>query len=303
MRDQPPSPNSMRPTGAESISAPVSSVTRPPKAKKSLGQNFLVDRRIRTKIVDAAELSPTDTVLEVGPGRGFLTKALAEQAGHVLALELDSSLIPHLTERLIECPNVEIVEDDARSVKINDLVETETDYKLVANLPFYAATHIVRRFLETPRKPTILVVMVQKEVALEMTASPGKMGILSVATQVYGSPRIITSVPPKAFRPSPSVTSAVVRIDTYAKPAVPFDSAEEFFALVRAAFSAPRKQIHNSLKNGLNTAPDKINMLLRNAGISPARRPQTLNIEEWKTLYLQHMSTLHTGDDIPTPSP
>ncbi len=264
----------------------------PPRAKKSLGQNFLVDRRVRAKIVDAACISPTDTVLEVGPGRGFLTKALAERAGGVVAVELDDALIPSLREKFADCDNVEIVEGDARTVEIERLVGTATEYKVVANLPYYAATPIVRRFLEATHKPTTLVVMVQKEVGLEMIASPGKMGILSVATQIYGSPRIVTSVPPKAFRPSPNVTSAVVRIDTYPTPAVKFDSPEKFFTLVRAGFSAPRKQIHNSLKNGLDIDTNEVMTLLRNAKVSPTRRAQTLSIAEWGDLYREYVSAL-----------
>ena len=292
MRDQSPSPNATRLGDTETLAASAASTTRPPRAKKALGQNFLVDRRVRAKIVEAADISPTDTVLEVGPGRGFLTKALAERAGRVVAIELDGGLIPRLTEAFTEYDNVDFVEGDARTVDIGDLVGTKTEYKVVANLPYYAATPIVRRFLETQHKPTTLVVMVQREVGQEMTAPPGKMGILSVATQVYGRPRIVASVPPRAFRPSPNVTSAVVRIDTYAEPAVAFDSAERFFTLVRAAFSAPRKQIHNSLKNGLNASPDEVMALLRNAGISPTRRAQTLSIDEWRDLYREYASAL-----------
>ena len=288
MRDQTLSPNA----AASGESELHSSFPRPPRAKKSLGQNFLVDRRVRAKIVEAADISPTETILEVGPGRGFLTKALAERAGRLVAVELDDVLIPPLREKFADCDNVEIVEGDARAVDIDSLVGTATEYKVVANLPYYAATPIVRRFLEAPHKPTTLVVMVQKEVGLEMTAPPGKMGILSVATQIYGSPRIVTSVPPRAFRPSPNVTSSVVRIDTYPEPAVAFDSAEKFFTLVRAGFSAPRKQIHNSLKNGLGIESKEIMALLGNAEISATRRAQTLSIKEWGTLYREYASTL-----------
>ena len=291
MRDQSPSPNATGPGETEVFSVSVTASTPPPRAKKSLGQNFLVDRRVRAKIDEAADISPGDTVLEVGPGRGFLTKALAEHAGRVVAVELDDALIPRLRETFAECDNVEIVEGDARTVDIDGLVGTATEYKVVANLPYYAATPIVRRFLETQHKPTTLVVMVQREVGYEMTAPPGKMGILSVATQVYGRARIVTSVPPRAFRPSPNVTSAVVRIDTYAEPAVAFESAEGFFTLVRAGFSAPRKQIHNSLKNGLSVDPDEVIVLLRNAGIAPTRRAQTLSMDEWGDLYREYAST------------
>ena len=288
MRDQTLSPNA----AGSGESELHSSSPRPPRAKKSLGQNFLVDSRVRARIVEAADISSADTILEVGPGRGFLTKALAERAGRVVAVELDDGLVPRLKETFSDSDNVEIIHGDARAVDIECLVGTATEYKLVANLPYYAATPIVRRFLEASHKPTTLVVMVQREVGQEMTAPPGKMGILSVATQIYGSPRIVTSVPPKAFRPSPNVTSAVVRIDTYAEPTVAFDSPEKFFTLVRAGFSAPRKQIHNSLKNGLGVDSEEVMALLRNAGISPTRRAQTLSIDEWADLYAEYVSVL-----------
>lgn len=265
----------------------VSSSLRVSRAKKSLGQNFLVDRRVLGKIVEAAELSTDDTVLEIGPGRGFLTKALAERACRAVAIELDGNLIGTLREKFAEYSNIEFVEGDAREIDIDSLVGAKSEYKVVANLPYYAANLIIRRFLESLHKPTTLVVMVQREVAHEMTARPGKMGILSVATQVYGKPRIVTSVPPKAFRPSPNVMSAVIRIDVYDNPAVPFDSAWKFFELVKAGFAAPRKQIHNNLKRGLDLSPDEVMTLLQNAGIDPARRAQTLSIEEWGQLYYQ----------------
>ena len=265
---------------------------RPPRAKKSLGQNFLVDGRVRAKIVDAADISPDDTIVEIGPGRGFLTKGLAERAGRVVAVELDDGLVPRLRETFADSGHVEIVHGDARTINIDTLTGAAREYKVVANLPYYAATPIVRRFLEDEHRPTTLVVMVQREVGQEMTASPGKMGILSVATQVYGSARIVTSVPPKAFRPSPNVTSAVVRIDTYSEPLVAFDSADTFFTLVRAGFSAPRKQIHNSLKNGLEIGSEQVMALLQSAGISPTRRAQTLSIDEWRDLYCEYVSTL-----------
>lgn len=272
--------------------ASASSSTRTPRAKKALGQHFLIDRRVRAKIIDAADLSPSDTVVEIGPGRGFLTKVLAKRAGRVVAVELDEVLVPRLREAFAGCGNVEIVEGDARTVDIDDLTRLATEYKLVANLPYYAATPIVRRFLEASHRPGALVIMVQREVGLQMTARPGKMRLLSVATQVYGRPRIVTSVPPTAFRPSPAVESAVVRIDVHAEPRVAFDSVEGFFNLVKAGFSAPRKQIHNSLEHGLNVSREEVMALLRNAGISPTRRAQTLSIDEWGHLYCQYVSIL-----------
>ena len=208
-------------------------------AKKSLGQNFLVDRRIVTRIIAAAELTPEDTVLEIGPGRGTLTRPLAEYAASLTAIELDDNLAAALTTEFASQPHVRVIHADAREVDISTIAPPQTPYKVVANLPYYAAQPIVRRFLEAEHKPTLMVIMLQREVARTMTAAPGDMSLLSVATQLYGKPRIVTSVPPRAFRPAPKVTSAVVRIDVFPQPALPIDSIDAFFTLVRAGFSAP----------------------------------------------------------------
>jgi 16S rRNA (adenine1518-N6/adenine1519-N6)-dimethyltransferase len=257
----------------------------PARAKKSLGQNFLVDRRVLWHIIEAAELSGDDVVVEVGPGRGFLTSALAERAGRVVAVEVDRDLAERLREWSGDHPNVAVVTADAREVDIDSLVVEDAPYKVVANLPYYAASPIIRRFLEARHKPRLMVVMVQREVAQEMTAPPGKMGLLSVAIQLYGKPRIVASVPPWAFRPAPKVTSAVVRIDLYDRPAVPFDSSERFFHLVKAGFSARRKQLHNSLGRGLDISSEAAGVMLARAGIDPMRRAQTLSLPEWGELY------------------
>ena len=257
--------------------------TTPRRARKSLGQNFLVDGGVRSRIVSAADLSPGDTVVEVGPGRGFLTRALAKRAGSVVAVELDAALAVSLEEKAL--PHVRVVCADAREIPIESLVDETMAYKLVANLPYYAASPIVRRFLESRHKPRVMVVMVQREVAQTMTAKQGKMGLLSVATQVYGRPRVVCHVPPRAFRPTPKVWSSVVRIDVYDAPAVPFYSAQGFFEVVRAAFSAPRKQIRNSLANGLVIPSTRSESVLVEAGVDPSRRAQTLTIEEWGQLH------------------
>ena len=257
--------------------------TTPHRARKSLGQNFLVDGGFRSRIVSAADLSPQDTVVEVGPGRGFLTRSLAERAGSVVAVELDEALAKGLEDKGL--PGVRVVCGDAREVPLESLVDGAAAYKLVANLPYYAASPIVRRFLESRHKPEIMVVMVQREVAQTMTAKQGKMGLLSVATQVYGRSRIVCHVPPRAFRPAPKVWSSVVRIDVYDSPVVPFDSPEGFFEVVRAGFSAPRKQVRNSLANGLGIAGAQSEPVLIAAGIDPTRRPQTLTVAEWGQLY------------------
>ena len=250
---------------------------------------------MRGRIVEAAELAPDDTVVEIGPGRGFLTKALAERAGRVVAVELDGALVESLEDTLRGSENVEIVEGDARTVDIDELLGSQCEYKVVANLPYYAATRIVRRFLEAQRSPKSLVVMVQREVGLEMTAQPGKMGLLSVSTQVYGRARLVTSVRPSAFRPPPNVVSAVVRIDVREEPPVQFESADRFFGLVKAGFSAPRKQMRNSLMHGLGVCADEATALLRGAGIAPERRAQTLSVEEWGNLYREYVSVGPSG--------
>ena len=182
-----------------------------PKAKKSLGQNFLVDARIRTRILDAAGLSSTDCVVEIGPGRGFLTRALAAIVGRLVAVELDDVLATRLATVFESNSKVEVIHADARDTDADSLIAAGIPYKVVANLPYYAASPIVRSFLESHRKPTLMVVMLQREVARRMAAVPGEMSLLSVATQIYGSVRIVTQVPSRAFRPAPKVTSAVVR--------------------------------------------------------------------------------------------
>jgi len=192
--------------------------------------------------VNAAEISADDTVLEIGPGRGILTRELARSAGRLVAVELDDTLSADLATEFADQPHVTIAHADAREADMSALIPPDQPYKLVANLPYYAALPIIRRFLEADHKPSLMVVMMQREVARNMTAVPGDMTLLSVATQLYGKPRIVTSVPPRAFRPAPKVTSAVLRIDLYPEPVLQLDSIDDFFTLVRAGFSAPRKR-------------------------------------------------------------
>lgn len=269
--------------------ADTASSNRPDLAKKSLGQHFLVDRRVLARIVRAAEVSPGDVVVEIGPGRGILTRELARLAARVVAVELDAALAAGLAKELAGHAQVSVVAADARDVEVGSLMPEGlpegTPYKVVANLPYYAASHIIRRFLESDRRPRLMVVMVQREVAQSMAAAPGKMGLLSVAIQLYGRPRIVSYVPPRAFRPSPKVTSAILRIEVYPSPALALDSEESFFRLVRAGFSAPRKQIHNCLRHALPVSPEDAEAMLLQAGIDPKRRAETLSMGEWGDLY------------------
>lgn len=264
---------------------PPAALSRLPRAKKSLGQHFLVDRGVLRRILEAAELSPTDVAVEIGPGQGLLTRELAARVGRVVAVELDDVLAGRLTVDFQGQPHVSVVHADAREVDIEALVEPGTPYKLVANLPYYAASPIIRRFLRAAHKPTLMVVMVQREVAREMAAQPDKMGFLSVTTQLYAKPRIVCTVPPGAFRPRPKVASAVLRLDVLPGLALDVDSEERFIEVVRAGFSAPRKQLHNCLRKGLDQSSEVVDEVLSEAGIEPSRRAETLSLSEWGALY------------------
>ena len=254
------------------------------RRRKSLGQHFLVDARIANRIVAAAEPDGSDTVVEIGPGAGVLTRRLVEQAGRVVAVELDQRLGEELPERLGFPSNLSVVQGDGREIDIDELVGPATPYKVVANLPYYAAAPIVRRFLETVRPPTLMVVMVQREVADAMNAKPGEFTLLSVATQFYAEPSVVAQVPARSFRPPPKVSSTVLKLAVRAEPSVPVLDRRAFFALVRAGFSAPRKQLRNSLMQGTGAPAETVAASLCDAGIDPQRRPATLGIGEWAAL-------------------
>ena len=244
-----------------------------------------MDRRVLASILEAAEISPGDMVVEVGPGRGILTRELAKSGASVIAVEIDEAIVANLTTQFKDNTGVRLVAADARQIDLESLVPAAAPYKVVANLPYYAAAPIVRRFLQATHKPRLMVVMVQREVAQNMAAAPGKMGLMSVAIQLYGEPRIVSYVPPRAFRPAPKVTSAIIRIQVRPSPAVAFDSEERFFTLVRAGFSSPRKQVRNSLRHGLAISAESAGAMLSEAGVDSSRRPQTLTLDEWGKLY------------------
>lgn len=263
--------------------------------RKSLGQHFLSDSRVVDRIMDAADLSPMDTVVEIGPGRGVLTRRLVQAVGRVVALELDVRLCDELPRRLGFPSNLQCVLADAREADLPAVAAPQAEgaparykpegalgrYKVIGNLPYYAANPIIRRVLESTPPPLMALVMVQKEVADSMTAKPGDMGLLSVATQCYAEARLVCSVSPSAFRPPPKVRSAVVRLDLRETPAVSPVHRDVFFEVVRAGFSAPRKQLHNSLSHGLRVEPGAGVAVLERAGIDGRRRPATLGLEEW----------------------
>ena len=256
------------------------------RARKSLGQHFLVDKKVLKEIISTADLSPEDTVVEVGPGQGMLTRELVRKARIVIAIEIDSRLAGSLAERLGNPPGLRVINEDAREVDLACILEGVDKYKVVANLPYYAANPILRHFIESPtRRPSMMVVMVQEEVATRMVAQKGRMSLLAVGVQLFGAPSIICRVPPSAFKPPPKVYSAVVRVDTFSHPAVELDDEDEFFGLVRAGFFAPRKQLRNSLMLGRGISAYDVTSLLELAGLDPKLRPENLSIDDWGKLY------------------
>lgn len=257
-----------------------------PTAKKALGQHYLIDETVLQHILSASEVGPQDTVVEVGPGPGSLTRHLVRRAKRVIAIEIDPRFAASLPTSLGYPPNLHVINADARHVDLAQALAGEGDYKVVANLPYYAASPILRRFLETGgRRPSLMVVMLQREVARSMVAHRGRMSLLAVGIQMYGTPRIICYVPPQAFRPPPKVTSAVVRIDVGPRPAIEVEDVEGFFRVVAACFSAPRKQLRNSMSLGLGITAGESSLLLGAAGLDPMRRAENLSLEELDLLY------------------
>jgi 16S rRNA (adenine1518-N6/adenine1519-N6)-dimethyltransferase len=236
------------------------------------------------KIISAAALEPTDMVIEVGPGLGILTGELVKKARKVIAIEVDSKLASSLQKRLSKFANLTVINADVLQLDPIELIDRERNYKVVANLPYYIAAPILRHFLEASLKPSLMVVMVQKEVGQSIVAVPGNMSILGISVQLYGKPTIVDYVPAQSFYPEPKVDSAIVRIEVYPRPAAEVADISGFFELVKAGFSAPRKQIRNSLTLGLRLAPEEVARLLKQAKISSQRRPETLSLEEWARL-------------------
>jgi 16S rRNA (adenine1518-N6/adenine1519-N6)-dimethyltransferase len=251
--------------------------------KKSLGQNFLHDPNALDKIVELADITPDTTVLEIGPGTGNLTRRLAQEADQVIAVEVDDRLVPLLQHEFAMSENVQIIHADILEANITDLVG-EFPYVVVANLPFYITSAILRHLLESAHKPQRMVVTVQREVAERLVAEPGDLSLLAVSVQFYGSPHIAMRLNPAAFWPRPDVESTVVRIDVYPSPPVEVPGEKSFFRVVRAGFGQKRKQLRNSLSAGLHLEKGQVDDLLGQAGIAPQRRAETVSLEEWAAL-------------------
>lgn len=258
------------------------------RPKKSLGQNFLVDPVYLQRIIEAAELTAEDLVLEIGPGTGNLTERLLQKAGHVLAIELDRRMLEVLRERFAEAPNLTLVHGDILEANLPELLrpllQRFAGYKVVANLPYYLTSAALRLLLETEPPPGVAVLTVQWEVARRICARPGEMSLLAVAVQWYAEPRIISCVPAGAFSPVPKVDSAILRLDRRAEPPASVPDVDLFFRMVKAGFSQRRKQLKNSLSGGLRLPAAEVERLVRGAGVDPKRRAETLSLEEWAAL-------------------
>jgi 16S rRNA (adenine1518-N6/adenine1519-N6)-dimethyltransferase len=253
------------------------------RADKSLGQNFLQDLNALEKITAAADILPTDTVLEVGPGLGALTRHLALAARQVIAVELDQRLLPALNQVLSGYTNITILLGDILKLTPSEIVPA-SDYLVVANIPYYITSALLRHLLETTPRPRRIVLTIQKEVAERICAAPGDMSLLALSVQVYGQPRVVATIPAEAFYPAPQVDSAVVRIDLSPAPFIPTSLLDTFFTLAKAGFSQKRKTLRNSISAGLRKTPGEIEKILRSASIDPRRRAETLSLEEWREL-------------------
>ena len=254
--------------------------------KKQLGQNFLEDEGALEKVVAAADVQPADTVLEIGPGLGSLTRHLARAARRVVAVEIDSALLPPLEETLRPFDNVEVILADILRLDLTKVAGLTPGYLVVANIPYYITSAIVRHLVEAPVAPARMVLTVQREVADRMIAEPDDMNLLAVSVQFYTVPRIVTRLAAGAFYPRPEVDSAVIRLDVRPAPAVAVPSVDGFFRVVKAGFSQKRKQLRNSLAGGLQLEPPQADALLAAAQLDPQRRAETLTLAEWGAVAL-----------------
>lgn len=282
------------------------------RPRKELGQNFLADPVHLAKIVEIAGLTPADIVLEIGPGPGVLTRLLVEEAGRVIAVELDPQMVNLLKKEYGHLANLTVVEADILQTDLSSLIgpaEGEKSsiingqqsmvnsqwsissprlptpsYKVVANLPYYITSAVIRHLLEANPRPERVVVTVQKEVAQRMVAKPGQMSLLAVSVQFYGQPVLAHHIPAGAFYPAPKVDSAVVRIDTFAQPPLAVADTDYFFRVVKAGFGQKRKQLKNSLAAGLAKPMPTVVEALNKAHIDPTRRAETVSLAEWSRL-------------------
>ncbi len=255
------------------------------KAKKRLGQNFLTDLGVVEEMIKAAAVSADDAVLEIGPGTGVLTAALVDTGASVYALEYDRDLIPMLTEKFGGHSNISITEADIRTLYIAQFLrEQDVDsYKVIANIPYYITSLIIRLFLESEVQPSQMMLMVQKEVAERICAKPGEMSLLALSVQYFGNPSIVREVPRTSFDPAPEVDSAVLHISGIRRPHNKHKE-KDFFRIVRVGFSAKRKKLISNLTNGLHCNKEELDKAFNALGIPPSARAQELSLDQWHKL-------------------
>lgn len=255
------------------------------KFSKSLGQNFLVDESVLMDIVNSADITKEDLIIEIGPGVGTLTKELLNRAKKVCAIELDSRLIPILETEFSSFDNFTLINKDALKIDFNEVIGEENSVKIVANLPYYVTTPIVSKLLKEEYKFKSLTIMIQKEVAERMAANPNtkEYGALSILTQYYCNTEIVRRVSPNSFIPRPKVESIVIKLERLEKPSVQVEDEKMFFNLVRAAFNMRRKTLWNATKN-LGLQKEAMEKVFVESGIDQKRRGETLTLEEFAKL-------------------
>lgn len=253
-----------------------------PIPKKSLGQHWLFDLPSLQAVCDAAAVQPTDTILEIGPGLGPLTSKLAQQAQQVIAVEFDEALARELPSR-VPATNLTVVHDDFMHF---DLTQLPKGYKVVANVPYYITSKIVRILLESPTPPVSATLLVQKEVAERIAAQPGDMSILAVSAQFYAEPQLGAVITADKFDPAPKVDSQIITLQVRPQPLFTDVTPKEFFKVVRAGFGEKRKTIRNSLSGGLHLEKPEVEALLKNAAVDPGARAEQLTLDDWHNLVL-----------------
>ncbi len=259
--------------------------------QKKFGQNFLIDTHVLERIMDAAEITKEDCVVEIGPGIGTMTQYLAERAGEVVAVEIDKNLIPILEETLSEYDNVTVINEDILKVDLNQIVQEKNGgkpVKVVANLPYYITTPIIMGLFENQVPLKSITIMVQKEVADRMQVGPGTKdyGALSLAVQYYARPEIVANVPPNCFIPRPNVGSAVIKLTRYDRPPVKVQDEKFMFSVIRASFNQRRKTLVNGLTNAqnLSVSKEQVAEALEKMKLSPTVRGETLTLEQFAHL-------------------
>ena len=272
-----------------------------PPPKKSLGQHFLHDKKVLSRIVKSAELSSRDIVLEIGAGRGHLTRAMAGTGAQIIAVEIDDALVQGPLAELANMPNVDILPADALEVDPQDLFQQSGQYKFVANLPYHIGSKILRNFICGSRPPVESIVMLQREVAQNLAPKNGKLGISGAVLGAFADCEYLFSVKPSSFRPVPKVMSGVVKLKALNCPKIQRVESKTFFNFIVGGFAAPRKQIHNSLANGFGLSGQEAREILLSCGIDPMRRPGTLQIVDWVALfYTMHGRATLSKTSVPS---